>query len=86
MAAEVERWLIRFRIDARVQAQLATGAYASPDEVLREALDTLERRQRSLEKLQTMVREADEDIAAGRVGPFDKEATMRAVVAKVEYK
>jgi hypothetical protein len=27
-----------------------------------------------------MVREADEDIASGRVGPFDKEATMRAVI------
>jgi antitoxin ParD1/3/4 len=71
-------------INARVQAQLATGEFSTPDEVLREALDTLERRQRSLEKLQAMVREAEEDIAAGRVGPFDKEATMRAVMERVE--
>jgi antitoxin ParD1/3/4 len=71
-------------INARVQAQLATGEFSTPDEVLREALDTLERRQRSLEKLQAMVREAEEDFAAGRVGPFDKEATMRAVMERVE--
>lgn len=71
-------------INARVQAQLATGEFSTPDEVLREALDTLERRQRSLEKLQAMVREAEEDIATGRVGPFDKEATMRAVMERVQ--
>ncbi len=71
-------------IEARVQAQLATGEFSAPEEVLREALDTLERRQRSLEKLQAMVREADKDIAAGRVGPFDKEATMRSVLSRTK--
>jgi Arc/MetJ-type ribon-helix-helix transcriptional regulator len=71
-------------IDVRVQAHLATGEFPNADAVLREALDALERRQRSLEKLQAMVREADEDIAAGRVGPFDKDATMRAVMNRVE--
>jgi hypothetical protein len=70
-------------IDARGQSQLATGD-CSPDVVLREALDTLERRQRRLEKLQAMVREADEAIAAARVGPFDKHATMRAVMERVQ--
>jgi putative addiction module CopG family antidote len=70
-------------IDARVQAHLATGEYPSADAVLREALDALERRQQSLKRLQDMVREAEEDVAAGRVGYFDADATMRAVMARV---
>jgi putative addiction module CopG family antidote len=65
-------------IDALVQAQLATGEYASADAVLRDAMATLERRQRSLTRLQEMVREAEEDVAAGRVGRFDAGATMQA--------
>jgi Arc/MetJ-type ribon-helix-helix transcriptional regulator len=73
-------------IDARVQLQLASGDFASPDDVLREALATLERRQRSLIQLQAMIREADEDIAAGRVGTFDKEATIAVVKGKIEFK
>jgi putative addiction module CopG family antidote len=71
-------------IDARVQAHLATGEYPSAEAVLREALDALERREESLKRLQEMVREAEEDVAAGRVGYFDAEATMRAVMARVE--
>jgi len=71
-------------VDARVQAQLATGIFPTADDVLREALDSLERRQQSLQRLQAMVREAEEDVAAGRVGCFDAEATMRAVMARVE--
>lgn len=66
-------------IQQRVEGQIATGAFGSEDEVLREAMDTLERRQRSLAKLQAMVREAEGDVAAGRVGPFDVVATKRAV-------
>jgi putative addiction module CopG family antidote len=71
-------------VDARIQAHLATGEFPSADAVLREALDTLERRQQSLKRLQDMVREAEEDVAAGRVGYFDAEATMRAVMARVD--
>lgn len=63
-------------IQERVDAQMATGAFQSEIEVLREAMDTLERRQRSLAELQAMVREAEEDVAAGRVGPFDVAETM----------
>jgi Arc/MetJ-type ribon-helix-helix transcriptional regulator len=63
---------------------LATGEFPSADAVLREALDTLERRQQSLKRLQDMVREAEEDVTAGRVGYFDAEATMRAVMARVD--
>ncbi|WP_428306946.1 ribbon-helix-helix domain-containing protein [Lacipirellula sp.] len=71
-------------VDARVQAQLATGEFPTADDVLREALDALERRQQSLQRLREMVREAEEDVTAGRVGCFDAEATMRAVMARVE--
>lgn len=66
-------------IDARVQAQLASGEYPTADDVLRDALDSLDRRRQSLQRLQAMVREAEDDVAAGRVGFFDVEATMRAV-------
>jgi antitoxin ParD1/3/4 len=73
-------------IDARIQAQLASGDYATADAVLRDALDSLERRQQSLEKLQAMVREADDDIAEGRVGYFDVDATMGRVAQRLATK
>ena len=66
-------------LQQRIKAQVESGQYESEEEVLREALDTLEKRQRGLRELRQMVREADEDIAAGRVGPFDAEETKRAV-------
>jgi putative addiction module CopG family antidote len=69
-------------VAARVQAQLATGEFPNADDVLREALDGLERRQQSLRQLRDMVREAEEDVAAGRVGYFDADATMRAVMSR----
>lgn len=71
-------------VDARVQAQLATGEFPNAEAVLREALDALERRQQSFERVREMVREAEEDVAAGRVGEFDVDATMRAVMARVD--
>ena len=70
-------------VDARVQAQLATGEFPSADDVLREALDALERQQ-SLQRLREMVREAEDDVAASRVGYFDADATLRAVMARVD--
>lgn len=69
-------------VAARVQAQMATGEFPNADDVLREALDALERRQQSLRQLRDTVREAEEDVAAGRVGYFDADATMRAVMAR----
>jgi antitoxin ParD1/3/4 len=71
-------------VDARLQAQLASGEFSSADAVLREALDALERRQQSFPRLREMVREAEEDVAAGRVGVFDAAATMRAVMTRVD--
>ena len=66
-------------IQRRVQAQMETGQYNTEDDVLRDAIATLETRQRGLSDLQDMVREADEDIAAGRVGTFNADATKAAV-------
>lgn len=66
-------------IEQRVRAQIESGQFETEDDVLREAIDTLEKRQRGLRTLRDMVGEADVDIAAGRVGPFDAVATKRAV-------
>ncbi len=66
-------------LEQRIKAQIETGEFESEEDVLREALDTLEKRQRGLNELRQMVREADDDIAAGRVGPFDAKETKRAV-------
>ena len=66
-------------IEQRIKAQLETGQFQSEDDVLREAIDTLEKRQFGLKELQAMVAVADADVAAGRVGPFDAEETKRAV-------
>ena len=66
-------------LEERIKAQIETGQFETEEDVLREALNTLEKRQRGLQELRQMVREADDDIAAGRVGPFDAEETKRAV-------
>ena len=61
-------------------AEIVEGCqFKSEDDVLREAMATLESRQRGLEQLRRMVREADNEIEAGRVGLFDAEETKRAV-------
>ena len=70
-------------LEARVEAQLTAGRFGSKDEVLREALDTLEKRQRGLEELQSQVREAEADAAAGRVGRFDIDRTIEAIEARL---
>jgi antitoxin ParD1/3/4 len=64
-------------VQQRIDAQIATGVFSNADEVMREALDTLERRQRGLAKLKEMVAAAEEDVAAGRVGVFDREKLLR---------
>jgi putative addiction module CopG family antidote len=66
-----------------VQAQLATGQYASEEQVLREALATLERRRRSMAHLKELIRAAEDDVAAGRVAPFDRDELKREVRAKL---
>ena len=70
-------------LEVRVQAQISTGQFASEEEVLHEALDALEKRQRGLEELQAMTREAEGDIIAGRVDAFDVDKTLDAVRQRV---
>lgn len=64
-------------LEQRIQAQMQNGEFQTADEVLHAAMDTLERRQRGLQDVRQMVHEADADLAAGRVGPFDAERTKR---------
>jgi len=71
-------------IDQRVQAQINSGEFCTEDDVLREAIGTLEKRQRGLTTLRAMAAEGDEDIAAGRVGPFDADKTKSAVRMRLE--
>jgi Arc/MetJ-type ribon-helix-helix transcriptional regulator len=66
-------------LQSRIEAQLATGEFASDVEVLREAIDALERRQRGLRELRSMVAAAEKDVLAGRVGLFDREEMKRDV-------
>ncbi len=66
-------------LEERVRAQLESGQFSTEDDVLREAIDTLEKRQLGLRELRDMVREADANIAAGRVGPFVADETKAAV-------
>jgi Arc/MetJ-type ribon-helix-helix transcriptional regulator len=66
-------------IQDRIDAQLATGAFTSEEDVLRQAIEALERRQRGLEQLRELVAVAEADIDAGRVGMFDREAIKRDV-------
>jgi len=66
-------------LEERIRAQIVSGDFQSEQDVLREALNTLEKRQQGLVELRQMIEEAEEDIAAGRVGPFDTAATKHAV-------
>ena len=70
-------------IQQRIDAQLASGTFTNQEDVLREALDALERRQRGLTQLCEMVAVADEDVAAGRVGTFDRDDVKRDVRARL---
>jgi Arc/MetJ-type ribon-helix-helix transcriptional regulator len=66
-------------IQQRIDAQRAAGYFADASEVLREALNGLERRQRGLEKLREQVLVAEDDVTAERVGTFDRDEIKRAV-------
>ncbi len=59
----------------RVRAQIEAGRFQSEEQVLHEALAMLEQRQESRARLKELVRQAEDDVAAGRIGPFDREET-----------
>lgn len=66
-------------IQQRIEAQLAMGGFKNEEDVLREALETLERRQRGLKQLRDMVAVAEADVAHSRVGFFDRDDIKRDV-------
>jgi putative addiction module CopG family antidote len=66
-------------IAAQIRAQIAAGQFQTEEQVLREAMSTLEKRQQGLARLQAMVQEAEADVAAGRLGSFDREQLKREV-------
>ena len=55
-------------IHERVKANLATGKYRSEDDVLREALDALQRHDGELQAIQ----EGIDDMQAGRFRPLEQ--------------
>lgn len=59
-------------LQQRILAQLASGRFSNEEEVLREAIDALERRQQGLHQLKEMVAAAEDDVANGRIGQFDR--------------
>ena len=71
-------------IERRVRAQIESGQFRTEADVLREAIDTLEKRQRGLAAVREMVREADKDIASGRAGPFQADETKNVVRIRLE--
>lgn len=68
---------------AQIHAQIATGQFQSEEQVLREAFSTLERREASVLHTKTMIREAEDDVAAGHVGTFDRDELKREVRAQL---
>jgi putative addiction module CopG family antidote len=68
---------------AQIHAQVASGHFQSEEQVLREALAALERRQQGLARLKRLVDDAEADVAAGRIGPFDRDELKREVRAQL---
>lgn len=66
-------------LQRRIDAQLASGAFATEEDVVREAIETLERRQLGLQQLRDMIAVAEEDVVSGRVGHFDRDAIKHDV-------
>ena len=66
-------------IQQRIDAQIASGSFATEEEVLREALESLERRQRGLAQLRELVAVAEAEVASGKIGLFDRDDVKRDV-------
>ena len=66
-------------LEDRIKAQVESGQFETEEDVLRGALDALEKRRDGLSEPRQMVCDAEADVAAGRVGEFDAEETKRAV-------
>lgn len=68
---------------AFVDAQIASGRYASASEVMRAGLRLLEEREAKLVKLRELVREGDE---SGPAIPLDREAFFDSMRAETRAK
>jgi Arc/MetJ-type ribon-helix-helix transcriptional regulator len=69
---------------ARIDAQLALGTFSNEDDVIREAIDSLEKRQQRQRLLRQMVQDAEAEIAAGCVDSFNANATKDAVRQRLQ--
>jgi putative addiction module CopG family antidote len=63
----------------RIDAQLALGLFLNEDDVIREAIDALEKRQQGLHQLRQLVQVAEAEIEAGNADSFNAETTKEAV-------
>jgi len=64
-----------------VKDQLATGQFASAEEVV---AVSLKRTRQQYEELKALISEGEEDIRNGRVGPFDPLGTLARVKARLD--
>ena len=71
---------------ALVEEFVASGEFATADEVVAEALRLLASQIEDIEYLRAEIVKGDEDIAAGRVVPFDLEEFKREARALHEAK
>lgn len=70
-------------VEELIREQVESGDFTNEDEVIREALGALKRKQEHSQKLKAMIAEAEEDIANGRVGQLDLEASKQAVLERL---
>jgi putative addiction module CopG family antidote len=63
----------------RIDAQLALGLFSNEDDVIREAIDSLEKSQQRLHQLRQMVQTAEAELEAGKADVFSAQATKDAV-------
>ena len=68
----------------RIDSQLASGLFSTEDEVLLEAMDTLEKRQQGLQQLKQMVSVAAAEVELGQAGAFDTKTTKEAVRLRLQ--
>jgi putative addiction module CopG family antidote len=74
-------------LEAFVQSEIATGRFATRDEVIAAAVRQMQLRQMELEEfgsLRIALAEADEDFASGRVRRFENETELRAFAEEIK--
>jgi len=75
------------RLESFVQSEVATGHYASREEVIAAAVYQMQLRQGEgvdLKEIKVALAEADEDFAAGRVRTFESEVELRVFAEEIK--